>query len=149
MNEQGLNKRQYRFVYEYLKCGNAAEAYRRAGYSANGDSAKAAAARLLRNGNVQAALARAREELAERTGIDRDWVMEQLRKVQERTMQKVPVYDEQGEVIGEWQYQAMAANRALELMGLALGMFKNKVEHKHGPEPIKMLTIVETIPADN
>jgi len=52
--------RQYRFVYEYLKDQNAKEAYIRAGCTSRGSRAEAAAARMLRNGKVQAALTRVR-----------------------------------------------------------------------------------------
>lgn len=143
-----LNKRQYRFVYEYLKDQNAKEAYIRAGYTSRGSRAEAASALLVRNSRVQAALVRARELLAERTLTDKDYVMDELRRVYERAMQITPVLNKKGEFLGEFQFQGQVATKALELMGKQNGMFKEQHEVSGGTEPVKMLTIVKTVRAD-
>jgi phage terminase small subunit len=97
---------------------------------------------------VRAALTRARDELAERTLVTKEYVMQGLREVAERCMQKKPVLDRQGEFTGEWQFNPQGANKAYELMGKELGMFNDKVEVSGGLEPIKTLTIVKTVRAD-
>jgi phage terminase small subunit len=52
-----LTAKQEAFVNYYIECGNATEAYKRAGYkSKNDSSAAAAAARLLRNVKIKAAI---------------------------------------------------------------------------------------------
>jgi len=143
-----LNQRQNAFVWGIIDGKSAKEAYIQAGYSARGNSAETKASRLVRNGKVQEALACAREEIAERTMVTKEYVMRELRCNYERAMQLTPVFDKEGSATGEYIYQPMAAIRALELMGKALGMFKNKVEVGGGLEPIKMLTVVQTVPAD-
>lgn len=58
-----LNDRQARFVAEYLKDMNATAAYKRAGYTAKGNAAEVNAARLLRNAQVQAEVAKRTQKL--------------------------------------------------------------------------------------
>jgi phage terminase small subunit len=148
MANNGLNERQYRFVHEYLKDLNAADAYRRAGYKAKGEVARANASRLLTNANVQAALVRVREEIAERTQVTKELVMAGLRENLERALQHKPVLDKEGNPIGVYVYDGHVANKSLELMGKELGMFKDKVEVSGGPEPIKQVTVVQHVRYD-
>lgn len=69
----GLKPKPRAFAVEYLKDKNATQAYIRAGYSARGNSAEVNAARLLRNAQVSAAIAKAEQEMLakvqEDTGI--------------------------------------------------------------------------------
>jgi len=58
----GLRKKQQAFVDEYLKCWNAAEAARRAGYSER--TARQQGSRLLTNVDIQAAIQERLDELA-------------------------------------------------------------------------------------
>ncbi|KPH67549.1 terminase small subunit [Novosphingobium sp. ST904] len=71
-----LTPKQQRFVEEYLVDFKGGPAYTRAGYTATGNSAEAAASRLLRNAKVQAAIAAAQRALSERTEITQDMVLE-------------------------------------------------------------------------
>jgi phage terminase small subunit len=68
-----LNERQRRFVEEYLKDPNGTQAAIRAGYSSK--TARQAGARLLAHVDIRVAIARSREERAERTKIDADFVL--------------------------------------------------------------------------
>lgn len=143
-----LNDRQVRFVWGIVAGKPASRAYSDAGYKGKGNSAEANASRLLRKDKVHAALTRAREEVAERTCTDQDFVMDELRRVYERAMQITPVTNNKGEFLGEYQFQGNVANKALELMGKHIGMFNDKLEVSGGTEPVKMLTIVKTVRAD-
>ena len=51
-----LNQKQRRFVFAYLKSGNATQSYKDAGYNCHGPSSEAASSRLLTNGKIQAAM---------------------------------------------------------------------------------------------
>lgn len=62
-NPYGLTPQQWRFVQEYLARLNATEAYKQAGYKAQGNAAESAASRLLRNVKIIAALQGERERL--------------------------------------------------------------------------------------
>lgn len=81
---KGLTPRQSLFVLEYLKDQNASAAYKRAGYTADGNAAESAAARLLRNVQIQEAIAegltKLRQRVEEETGITLKRVVEEIAK---------------------------------------------------------------------
>lgn len=74
-----LTPKQMRFVDEYLVDFNATQAAIRAGYSPK--TAAAAAARLLRNVNIQAEIARRQKDLQRRTEVTQDRVVKELARV--------------------------------------------------------------------
>lgn len=132
----GLTDRQERFCQEYLIDFNATQAAIRAGFSKK--TAGQAASRLLKNVKLAARLGQLAQGLQEKTGIEQEWVLNNLREVAERCMQKAPVMrydreskdyvqaqDENGNNL--WTFQAMSANRSLELIGKQLGMFADNV----------------------
>jgi len=139
MGKQGLNFRQERFVQEYLVSGNGTDAARRAGYSPK--TAKVQAHELLTNPNVVRAIEEGRAEIAARGWLTMEWVINGLKDVVERSLQRKPVMtfdqqerrmvqatDEDGE--GVWQFDSQGANRALELLGKTMGGFTDKVSTK-------------------
>lgn len=76
MSSALLTLRQLAFVEAYSLGGSATSAARRAGYGERG--AGVAATRLLKNANVQAALAARRAENAEQFALSREAVIEEL-----------------------------------------------------------------------
>ena len=59
-----MQRLQENFCVEFVRCGNATEAYKRAGYKVRSDNTAAVcAAKLLRNAKVQSRIAELREEL--------------------------------------------------------------------------------------
>lgn len=74
-----LTPKQVRFVDEYLVDFNATQAAIRAGYSPK--TAAAAAARLLRNVNIQAEIARRQKDLQRRTEVTQERVVMELARV--------------------------------------------------------------------
>lgn len=73
--EHGLNPRQRRFADFYLISLNASDAYRKAGYPADGVSARASAARLLTDVNVAAYIAARRAALQDKLEITQEMVL--------------------------------------------------------------------------
>jgi hypothetical protein len=73
MTSTTLTVRQTKFVEEYVVSGNAAEAARAAGYSANG--AKVTACRMLTKANLKAAIAAKRQAGAEKFELRREHVV--------------------------------------------------------------------------
>ena len=71
-----LTPRQEQFVENYVLCGNATEAARRAGYGERG--AGVTATRLLKNANVLAAIDVLRAGNAERFALSREAVIEEF-----------------------------------------------------------------------
>lgn len=109
----GLTDMQRRFVEEYAKIPNATQAYENAGYKARGHAAGVAASRLLTNVDVRNAIDAALRAKSERTKMDADWIVRRLRKNYFRA---------------DKAEQFSAANRALELCGKSIGMFKDQME---------------------
>src|SRR5262245_61604106 len=71
-----LSPRQQRFVEEYVACGNAAEAYRRAGYTtASARVASAASARLLARVSIQEAINVLRQQSRQALQITREDIL--------------------------------------------------------------------------
>jgi phage terminase small subunit len=62
-----------------------------------------------------------------------------LHDVEKKCRADVPVLDKRGQPTGEYRFDSAGANRALELIGKHLGMFKERVEHT-GPDggPIRV-----------
>ena len=59
-----MQRLQENFCMEFVRCGNATEAYKKAGYKVRSDNTAAVcAAKLLRNAKVQSRIAELREEL--------------------------------------------------------------------------------------
>lgn len=129
-----MNPRWQKFAEEYLVDLNASAAYKRAGYKATGNAAEVCAARLLRNAQVQALIQEGREKVSKKTLVTVAFVIEGLREVAQRCMQRVPVMVGQGkdrkqartaEGEGVWEFDSSGANRSLELLGKHAGAFSD------------------------
>lgn len=124
-----LTLKQSLFVAEYLKDLNATAAYKRAGYTGQGNSAEAAASQLLRNVKVAEAVKEAMDKRANDLGIDAAYVLRKIKDTIERCSQAEPVRDRDGEQTGEYKFDSVAVLRGAELLGKHLKMFTDKVEH--------------------
>lgn len=136
--------KQVAFVREYLVDLNAAHAAIRAGYSER--SAKQTAHDLLAKPHVQAAIQAGMDKRAQRVELTADDVLRNLLEINQRCMQRDPVFIGKGkdrkhltqiitatdgeEVLAQvFQFDAQGALRANELIGKHLKMFTDKVEH--------------------
>lgn len=77
----GLNARQETFVREYLIDLNATAAYKRAGYSGDGNVAESAAARLLSNVKVASAIKNAMDSRASKLEITAERVLQEVARI--------------------------------------------------------------------
>lgn len=109
-----LTPKQERFVDEYLIDLNATAAAKRAGYSEK--TANEIGTQNLVKLSIQEAIAERQKDRQERTEITQDWVVRNLKKIAERSMEH-----------DEAPYM-QAANKALELLGKHLGMFRDSVQ---------------------
>ena len=109
-----LTPKQERFVDEYLIDLNATAAAKRAGYSEK--TANEIGTQNLVKLSIQEAIAERQKARQERTEISQDWVVNNLKKIAERSMEH-----------DEAPYM-QAANKALELLGKHLGMFRDSVQ---------------------
>ena len=113
----GLTEKQARFVAEYLKTGNASEAYRAAYNAANmkPETIQQRAYELLKNGEVAARLAEARERVQKRAEITLESLTQDLLDDREAARED------------KNHPAAIAATKALmELHGLKTGERKNE-----------------------
>jgi len=109
INKRKYTPKQIRFCKEYLVDCNATAAAIRAGYSRK--TAKEMGHENLTKPHIAELLKKAQDVLAKRSEISVDWIIRRLRKNHRLAMEK-------GD-IGQ-------SNRALELIGKHLGMFKSK-----------------------
>lgn len=128
-----LTEKQQRFINEYLVDLNATQASIRAGYSER--TASAQASRLLTNVNIRARIEELKKTRAERLNLDAYWVLKRLMDISDRSMQAEPVMEwdhmeQQLVPSGEYQFDSSGANKATELIGKHLGMFKETVKHE-------------------
>jgi len=132
-----LSPRQRRFVEEYLVDLNATQAAIRAAYSPR--TADVKGSQLLGKVRIADAIAESMAARSERTGVTADEVIEGLREVVRRCLQRsavmvwdrsarrlVQATDEDGRNI--WTFDSSGANRALELLGKHLGLFMERKE---------------------
>lgn len=89
-----LNKRQQRFVEEYLVDLNGTQAAIRAGYSPK--TANEQAAQLLAKLSIQEAVQAAQAKRSERVQIDQDWVVKRLAALADSDIREVVSWDEGG-----------------------------------------------------
>ncbi len=115
------NQRHERVVLGLLEGKTDGQAYEDAGYKPNAPNA----ARLIRNDNIQGRLAFLQSQVAEEAVIDAAWVTKRLVENVERAMQAVEVTDSFGKGTGVYAYQGAVANKALELLGRNIGMWKD------------------------
>lgn len=120
-----LSDKHSKFVDEYMIDMNATAAYLRAGYKCTEDAARVSASKLLTNPNIVAEIATRQAKMQEESGISVKWILEEL--VENHRMARQ---------IGELP----ASNKALEMLGKHLGMFKDKVEISGGLSLEKVLS---------
>jgi phage terminase small subunit len=126
-----LTDKQEMFIKEYMVDLNATQAATRAGYSKN--TAKEIGYENLTKPHILARIEELKNERAEKLQVDAEWVLKRLMQISDRCMQAEPVlefdYEEKKLVeTGEYKFDSNGANKATELIGKHLGMFKDKLE---------------------
>lgn len=121
-----LTPKQKLFIDEYLIDLNATQAAIRAGYSEK--TARKIGQENLTKPDIQSVLQKRMKDRERRTELSQDWVLENLRTVVDRSLQAEEIKLKDGSGTGEFRFNAAGANKALELIGKHLGMWKDKVE---------------------
>lgn len=140
-----LKDKRQKFVEEYLIDLNASQAAIRAGYSEK--TAKSIGQRLLTFVDVQKAIQEAQNQRSERVQITQDDVLRDLQELRDICMgrKSIVVTDtvknsQEGTVNSVdspvFCFEPTAANKALELLGKHLGMFKDRVDITSGDNPL-------------
>ena len=115
------NQRHERFVLGLLEGKTDIQAYEAAGYKPDRGNAST----LTTKHNIQGRLAFLQSQVAKEAVIDAAWVTKRLVENVERSMQTVEATDVEGNGTGIFTYQGAVANKALELLGRNIGMFKD------------------------
>ena len=155
-NDRPLEPRQKQFVVEYLKDFNATQAVIRAGYSKKG--ASAAAARMLANVRVQAAVQLRAARLVERQDFTADQVLQEAAKIafsdirqlfkpdgtlrephelDEATAKAVSSYKRDKD--GRIELRLVAKDKGLELLAKYYGLLREKVEVSFNQQALETL----------
>jgi len=121
-----LTAKQRRFVEEYLVENNATQSAIIAGYSEK--TAYSAGQRLLKHVEVAAAIAEAQQKVSERIQYTIDDHMRELEEVRAKAMETEPIFDSDGNHVGDQWRTASAAIRAIELKGKVIGAYVERRE---------------------
>lgn len=142
-----------KFCEEYLVDFNGSAAARRAGYSEK--TANEQATRLLAKVHIKQRIKELTDRDEERSGITRKFILNSLKEVALRCMERIPVmerdengnYQQKIDADGNhvWQFNATGANKALELLGKHLGLFNEKVPLFNVPNNVKMTFTIEDV----
>lgn len=122
-----LNEKQKIFCEQYMIDLNATQAALRAGYSEK--TAHSQGSRLLKHVEVRTRIDELKAERMEELKLDQQWVLTRLQQISDRAMQQEPVlvWDYASKSMiesGEYKFDSNGANKATELIGKHLGMFK-------------------------
>ncbi|OIT23086.1 terminase small subunit [Glaesserella parasuis] len=151
-----LTDKQQRFVEEYLIDLNATQAAIRAGYSE--DTAKEMGYENLTKPHIQKAIQEAQNKRAERVNVTQDDVLKGLLEVIAMSTGKQKITEtELSKVDGSIVpmdvekvcFEPHAANKALELLGKHLGMFKDKVDVTNSDGSLRPTVIELVAPNEN
>ncbi|SEN73782.1 phage terminase small subunit [Nitrosospira multiformis] len=110
-----LTPKQQRFVVEYCVDFNATAAYIRAGYDARGNSAEAAASRLLSNVKVQEAIEQKQREVAKRCELTTENIVREAAAVAFSDIRKLFNRDGSPKAIHEMDDATAAAISTIEV----------------------------------
>ncbi|OZN24864.1 terminase [Actinobacillus seminis] len=149
-----LTDKQQRFVEEYLIDLNATQAAIRAGYSEH--LANTNANKLLQNTTIQKAISEAKKQRSERTQITQDEVLRDLQELRDMCMGRKSVIvtdtvksNQEGTIKAVdnaiFMFEPSGANKALELLGKHLGMFKDRIDMTTNGESLQPTIITRVI----
>jgi len=116
-----LTEKQKMFCREYLIDLNATQAAIRAGYSKK--TARSQSSQLLTKLNIQTYLKSLLEPKKEKLGITAEYVLNNIKEIGERCMQKVEITDHEGDGTGEYAFKENGALKAQELLGRHIKLF--------------------------
>ena len=146
MPKKGLNEKQKNFCREYVIDFNGTQAAIRAGYEKK--NARITASKLLTNSNISDYIKKLTDKIEEKQLVTKEYVIEGLKEVSERCLQRVPVMrfnyktkeleqekDENGNDV--WKFDSQGSNKAFELLGKHLGLYTDKFDHTSKGERIE------------
>lgn len=142
VNPNGLTDKQELFCIHYVaNNGNATQAAQEAGYTENYNVLRSIASENLTKPNIVKRIYEIRKELNLNGLVTVEWIQSQLKEVAQRSLQQQAATDEDGNIIGDFRYDAPGANKALELLGKMHGAFVDRTEIT-GKDGEKLQTVI-------
>lgn len=143
-----LTPKQERFIDEYMIDLNATQAAIRCGYSVK--TAYTIGQKLTKKSEIAARITERKAELSIKTKLTQEWVLEQLNLIVQKSSmeEEVQKWDYENKCMtgtGRFIYDSKGANKALELIGKHLGMYKTDINF-NGTLGVK---IIDDIKEDN
>lgn len=126
ITENNLTPKQQVFFNSYMTQGNASVAYRKAYNCTNAKDTtiNRSAFLLLRNPKIQPLIHAFKAKNAKKCEISAEYVLNNIKMIGERCMQKVKIIDKDGNPTGEWKCDAQGALKAQEMLGRYLKLFE-------------------------
>lgn len=115
-----------RFADKYFETLNGTQSAIYAGFKE--DTARQYAYELLQKEHIQDYLQALRAEYAEKSGISKQWVIERFKHISDSCVQAEPVFDNEGNPIGEYRFDSSGANKSTEMLGKIIGVFEKDNE---------------------
>ncbi len=134
-NENNLTVNQQKFADYYLANGcNATQAYADTYPKASIATAQQNGCKLLKQIYVHDYITKRQLELQEKTQVNQEYCIMNLKEVVERSLQHKPVLEfdratGQMRETGEYTFDSTGANKALELLGKTLGIYIDKTDN--------------------
>lgn len=156
-----MNEKQEIFVREYLKDFNGTRAYKAAYKTKDDKVAGTGAWRMLKNVEIQKAIQKQANKTLEEVEVDVAYIVNNIKEVTERCMQKSPVmyydkvdkewkqekkiiYTSDGTRVEQdvWQFDASNSLKGLELLGKYKSIFSDNIKIK---DDTKATSLLESI----
>lgn len=134
-NENNLTANQQKFADYYLANGcNATKAYMDTYPRAIESTANVNSCRMLKNCYVHDYIVKRQAEIQKKTQVTQEYCVTNLKEVVERCLQHKPVMEynkltKEYEPTGEFQFDSIGDNKALELLGKTLGIYVDKTDN--------------------
>ncbi len=127
-NGTRYSKAERTFIYSYIETLNSVAAARAASGKPHMSQASAQkyAHRMTKKPHVSQAIEAGLQQADNLVLVNKRYVIDKLKENVERCLQVEPVRDKDGQPTGEYQYNASAANKALELLGRHLRVFDDQ-----------------------
>lgn len=131
-----LTDKEELLAHEYLVDLNQTRAYMRVYPDALYNSAKTESSKAFTNPNLRSRIRELMDLRSKDTLVDAKYVLENLIAIAEKCQQEEPVMvwnpdTKQMEETGEYKFDSIGANKALELIGKHLAIFTDKTEVKN------------------
>jgi len=134
-----MTEQKKRFADKYFETLNGSQSAIYAGYSEK--TSRQIAHNLLQEEEVEEYLQALRSVAAEKSGINRDWIMDRFKHISDSCVQAVPVLDHDGNETGEYKFDSSGANKATEMLGKIIGVFEKDNKQKENQSTVTIFQL--------